>query len=562
MTSSSPTVKNRQTGGQKRARYGQARNLPAYQRDIDIKKIKTTKQGGAADIQQAPKPENRWDQFTKAVTTDGKLTMKFADVNAISDLVAWLKTCPICLRAVVIDFSAMGDTCAIALADALKVNTTVAMLDLSETSIGEEGAKALADTLKINTTLTALNLGWNEIGAEGVAALAEALQVNTTLTELNLCFTEIGPVGAAALADAMKINTTLTALNLFGSEVGAEGAAALADALKINRTLTALDLAANEIGAEGAAALADLLKVNRTLTTLRFMERGIGVEGLLAVADALKVNNTLTELALTGGYVGEEGLLALADALRVNTSLIKLSVNAKGLWKITPIRQEISALLERNKRLKLMPYAEASLDLLVRHSPALKSMGVPTDVLPLLAESLSSQVLGTFEQEWRDAFRASPPPIITTTTTNTTTTTTTTTTTDATIPTILTTSPAVTATGPASAPPVSTQPTATAADIKALLDDPNPVVAFSRWIDGHANPTAALNWVDPVNGYTLLHYAVVSQEGAVIRSLLARGIDTTRADQNNQTAAQLAQQRAESSSSSAIAAISALFKQV
>jgi hypothetical protein len=210
--------------------------------------------------------------------------------------------------------------------------------------------------------------------------------------------------------------------------------------------------------------------------------------------------------------------------------------------------------LERNRRLKLQPYAEASLELLVRHSPALKAIGVPTDVLPLIAEQLSNEVLGTIAQEWKEAFRAPTPPI-TTTTTNTITTTT-----DATIPITLTTSPAAIATSSASAPPVSSQPTATAADINALLADPNPVVALSRWIDGHANPTAALNWVDPSNGYTLLHYAVAAQQGAVVRSLLARPIDRTTADQNNQTAAQLAQQLADSSSSQAVAAIAALLK--
>jgi carbon monoxide dehydrogenase subunit G len=195
----------------------------------------------------------------------------------------------------------------------------------------------------------------------------------------------------------------------------------------------------------------------------------------------------------------------------------------------------------------------------VRHSPVLKDMDFPTDVIPVLAQQLSTEVLSVFEQEWRDAFRAPPPPVITTTT-NATITTTTTTTTDSTIPTTLITSPAATATSPASVPPVSTQPTATAAEIKALLDNPNPVVALSRWIDGHANPAAALNWVDPANGYTLLHYAVAAQEGGVVRSLLARGIDPTRADQNNQTAAQLAQRLADSSSSSAVVAIAALFK--
>ena len=206
-----------------------------------------------------------------------------------------------------------------------------------------------------------------------------------------------------------------------------------------------------------------------------------------------------------------------------------------------------------------MPYAEASLDLLVRHSPALKNMGLPTDLIPVLAEQLSTEVLAAFGQEWQEVFRAPALPV-TTTTTNATVTTTTTTTTDSTIPTTLVTPLAATATSPASAPPVSTQPTATAADIKALLADRNPVVAILRWIGGPANATAALNWVDPSNGYTLLHHAVAAQQGAVVRSLLERGIDRTRADQNNQTAAQLAQQRADSSSSSAVAAIAALFK--
>ena len=109
-------------------------------------------------------------------------------------------------------------------------------------------------------------------------------------------------------------------------------------------------------------------------------------------------------------------------------------------------------------------------------------------------------------------------------------------------------------------PPPVIEPTAAAADINALLADPDPVAAISHWIDGHANPATALNWVDPANGYTLLHYAVLAQQDAVIDSLLARGIDRTRADQNNQTAAQLAQQRADSSSSQLVAAIAAMFK--
>jgi len=97
--------------------------------------------------------------------------------------------------------------------------------------------------------------------------------------------------------------------------------------------------------------------------------------------------------------------------------------------------------------------------------------------------------------------------------------------------------------------------TATAADIQALLNSTNPVAALSRWIDGHSNPEIALNWVDPANGYTLLHYAVAAKQGAVVRNLIDRRIDRTKVNHHQQTAAQLAQQKASSDSRPAVAKI-------
>lgn len=56
--------------------------------------------------------------------------------------------------------------------------TSLATLNLGDSSIGDEGVKFLAQ----NTILTALGLGKNKIGAKGAKALAQ----NTTLTALNL----------------------------------------------------------------------------------------------------------------------------------------------------------------------------------------------------------------------------------------------------------------------------------------------------------------------------------------------------------------------------------------
>ncbi len=215
--------------------------------------------------------------------------------------------------------------------------------------------------------------------------------------------------GAAALADALQINTTLTTLNLQGNGIGADTAVVLVGALKGNTNLTTLILTGNAIGAEGAAALADALKFNTTLRTLDLDDCSLDTGAAEVLADALKANTTLTSLYFSFND--------FADST---------------LWK------KISDLLERNRRLELEKYGEASLDLLVRHSPALKNMGFPTDVIPVLANQLSNEVLSVFEQEWQEVLSAPPQPI-TTTTTNTTVTTTTTTTTDSTIPTTPTT---------------------------------------------------------------------------------------------------------------------------
>jgi Ran GTPase-activating protein (RanGAP) involved in mRNA processing and transport len=55
---------------------------------------------------------------------------------------------------------------------------------------------ALADALKTNSTLTSLRLGGNWINDGGAVALAEALKTNSTLTSLNLNHNGINKDGA------------------------------------------------------------------------------------------------------------------------------------------------------------------------------------------------------------------------------------------------------------------------------------------------------------------------------------------------------------------------------
>ncbi|KAL0237753.1 hypothetical protein GEMRC1_012227 [Eukaryota sp. GEM-RC1] len=129
-------------------------------------------------------------------------------------------------------------------------NGSVSEVSLGNNSIGTEGAIALAGALKVNSTVTKIDLWGNSIGNEGAIALADALKVNSTVTQINLGYNSIGTEGAIALADALKVNSTVTKIDLGGNSIGNEGAIALAYALNVNSTVTKIYLGGNSIGSK------------------------------------------------------------------------------------------------------------------------------------------------------------------------------------------------------------------------------------------------------------------------------------------------------------------------
>ena len=58
-------------------------------------------------------------------------------------------------------------------------------LFLTQNRIGDTGAKAIAEALKVNPVLTILDLGGNRFGVDGAKAIAEALKVNPVLKTPN-----------------------------------------------------------------------------------------------------------------------------------------------------------------------------------------------------------------------------------------------------------------------------------------------------------------------------------------------------------------------------------------
>ena len=227
--------------------------------------------------------------------------------------------------------NSIGDEGASSLSEALRVNTSLTSLDLSNNSIGVEGASSLSEALRVNTSLTSLNLRYNPIGGEGASSLSEALRVNTSLTTLYLFLNSIGDEGASSLSEALRVNTSLTSLDLSNNSIGVEGASSLSEALRVNTSLTSLNLRYNPISGEGASSLSEALRVNTSLTTLYLFLNSIGDEGASSLSEALRVNTSLTSLDLCVNSIGGEGASSLSEALRVNTSLTSLDLRCNSI---------------------------------------------------------------------------------------------------------------------------------------------------------------------------------------------------------------------------------------
>eukprot|EP01031_Cornospumella_fuschlensis_P023385 gene23385-28377_t len=233
----------------------------------------------------------------------------------------------------------IGEEGARALADALRVNSGVQMVDLGVNKVSNAGAVALGEALKAGSC----RLGWlclkrNQIGNAGAIAIGAALKENTTIQCLDLSANQIEDGGAIALADGLKDNrgSVLTSLFLDANQIRDVGATALGAAIKENTSIQCLDLSANQIEDGAAIALADGLKDNRgsVLTSLFLDANQIRDVGATALGEALKASSTMQTIGLSRNRIGDEGALDLANSLKVARSMRKVFLQGNPIGSI------------------------------------------------------------------------------------------------------------------------------------------------------------------------------------------------------------------------------------
>ncbi|KAF8754716.1 Leucine Rich repeat [Rhizoctonia solani] len=122
----------------------------------------------------------------------------------------------------------------------------------------------LAEALKYNSTLASLDLSNNPCSSpslEGIHVMRNALTLNTTLRHLSLSSTGLTSQGAIALAEFIPDFPSLQHLDLTSNSLDVAGVLALSVGLKVNYELRCLDLSISPGEEEMARLCREILKI-------------------------------------------------------------------------------------------------------------------------------------------------------------------------------------------------------------------------------------------------------------------------------------------------------------
>ncbi|PPR00680.1 hypothetical protein CVT24_000968 [Panaeolus cyanescens] len=131
------------------------------------------------------------------------------------------------------------------LAQVLKRNRTLKVLNLSENKLDVQCLVMIAEALKYNSCLETLDLNKNPCagpGLEGIQSLRTAFTLNTALKRLFLSSTGMTSAGAIALAEFLPESTSLLHLDLTLNNIDIAGVMALSSGLRANHVMRCLDL--------------------------------------------------------------------------------------------------------------------------------------------------------------------------------------------------------------------------------------------------------------------------------------------------------------------------------
>jgi len=224
-----------------------------------------------------------------------------------------------------------------ALLRAMRNNTNVTSLDLSNNALTDVVGVAIGNMLTVNKKLQVLDLGFNRLTNASLEPIGDALRTNTVLTSLMLNSNPVfqlpkEPPGGSG-------NSSTSMVNLKGgspTKVPAHLAAAFAHVEPFTSALVA----------------------NSSLTSLNLFNTGIAHEVGRALAHALSKNTSLISVEVTSNTLGQSDLATIASTLAKNQARF-FQAEAKGEQLMEEMKEQaLQVQLEKAKEAKRVADAE------------------------------------------------------------------------------------------------------------------------------------------------------------------------------------------------------------
>jgi uncharacterized protein (DUF924 family)/Ran GTPase-activating protein (RanGAP) involved in mRNA processing and transport len=224
------------------------------------------------------------------------------------------------------------------IASMLKINKTIAVLDLVNCGILDEGLSILLNAFmgeNKNTSLKVLWLDTNGITYKSASLIAQFIATDCVLEDFSLSCNRLCDIGIKEIAPAISTNSVLQRISFASNRIGSEGAKALCDALNKHTSINFLNLgflkstvavgeSANFLSDLGSKYIAEMLMTNKSIRHLDLLHNSISQLGVNHIIEALKVNNTLVKLQLTqfGKTHNEPGKEYIKEKLENNYKLL------------------------------------------------------------------------------------------------------------------------------------------------------------------------------------------------------------------------------------------------
>lgn len=233
------------------------------------------------------------------------------------------------------------------LGNALRWNTSLKYLSLSECNLMDEDLGPFVQSLRNHASLSYLDLSFNKCRQNGVHQLSHMLQLQqhhtstSKLASLNMGFIAFGSgreVDVSPIIESLCLhNRSLKILQLCGNNLLDDVMGELVTMLTQNQTLEQLDLSENRFTNDGIRLLSEGLPDMLGLRYLDLQDNRFDHNGLQLLADAIGSNKILQAIdvddALANGSIGRK----MAFYLDLNWSGVHLLLGCQPEGRVAPM---------------------------------------------------------------------------------------------------------------------------------------------------------------------------------------------------------------------------------